>query len=154
MSQHSACFPSWAVINEEEKGFDPANYRMYMTEVQLQQIVQQQKISGDGTSELDMTTVNGKRVSKWSLEAITFGKAVNEVLRQKVLDFSKAYVGEDGVFPTKNGMPKILTQFLDKPYKFELRDEYKGDNPKALPSVRASPRTCGGGTQTASRWCA
>ena len=109
-----------------------------MTEVQLQQIVRQQKISGDGTSELDMTTVDGKRVSKWSLEAIAFGKAVNELLRKRVLEFSRNYVGEDSVFPTKNGMPKILTQFLDKPYKFELQDEYKGDNPKALPSVRAT----------------
>ena len=87
---------------------------MYMTEVKLQQIVQQQKISGDGTSELDMTTVDGKRVSKWSLEAIAFGKAVNELLRKRVLEFSRNYVGEDSVFPTKNGMPKILTQFLDK----------------------------------------
>ena len=111
---------------------------MYMTEVQLQQIVQQQKISGDGTSELDMTTVDGKRGSKWSLEAIAFGKAVNELLRKRVLEFSRNYVGEDSVFPTKNGMPKILTQFLDKPYKFELQDEHKGDNPKALPSVRAT----------------
>ena len=51
---------------------------MYMTEVQLQQIVRQQNISGDGTSDLDMTTVDGKRVSKWSLEAIAFGKAVSD----------------------------------------------------------------------------
>ena len=111
---------------------------MYMTEVQLQQIVRQQNISGDGTSDLDMTTVDGKRVSKWSLEAIAFGKAVSDHLKRQVLEFSKKYVGEDSVFPTKNGMPKILTQFLDKPYKFELRDEFTGDNPKALPSVRAA----------------
>ena len=96
---------------------------MYMTEVQLQQIVQQQKISGDDTSELDMTTVDGKRVSKRFLEAIAFGKAVNGLLRKRVLEFSQKYVGEDSIFPTKNGMPKILTQFLDKPYKLEQRDD-------------------------------
>ena len=108
---------------------------MYMTEVQLQQIVRQQNIRGDGTSDLDMTTVDGKRVSKWSLEAIAFGKAVSDHLKRKVLEFSKKHVGEGSVFLTKNGMPKILTQFIDKPYKFELRDEFKGDNPKVLPSV-------------------
>ena len=110
-----------------------------MTEVQLQQIVSQQNISSDGTSDLDMTTVDGKRVSKWSLEAILFGKTVSKELKKRVIDFSRAYVGEESVFPTKNGLPKILTQFVDKPYSFELRDEYtQGPNPKALPSVRAA----------------
>ena len=132
-------FPSWAVINKEEEGFDPADYRMYMTEIQLQQIVKQQKISGDGSSELDMTTVNGKRVSKWSLDAITFGKAVSEDLKARILEFSRKYVGDDKVFPTKNGLPKILTQFLHKPYSFELQPEYtQGRKPKPLPSVRAT----------------
>ena len=84
IDQNRDYFPSWAVINEGEEGFSPSDYRMYMTEVQLQQIVQQQKISGDSTSELDMTTVDGKRVSKWSLEAIAFGKAVNELLKKRV----------------------------------------------------------------------
>ena len=106
-----------------------------MSEVQSQQIVQRQKISEDGTSELDMTTVDDKRVSKLPSEAITFGKAVSEHLKKRVLKFSKAHVGEDSIFPTKNGMPKVLTHFFDKPYEFELRDVYEGDNPKALPSV-------------------
>ena len=89
IDQHRDYFPSWAVINKEEKGFSPSDYRMYMTEVQLQQIVRQQNISGDGTSDLDMTTVDGKRVSKWSLEAIAFGKAVSGHLKRQVLEFSK-----------------------------------------------------------------
>ena len=36
-----------------------------------------------------MTAVDGKRVSKWSLEVMTFGKVVNEHLKRKVLEFSK-----------------------------------------------------------------
>ena len=110
-----------------------------MTEVQLQKIVSQQGIKEDGSSELDMLTVNGRRVSKWSLEALHFGKKVPEDHKQEVLAHSQGYVGETSVYPTKNGTPRILTQFLDNPYKFELRDEYvRATNPKPLPSVRAT----------------
>ena len=110
-----------------------------MTEIQLQKIVSQQNIKEDGSSELDMTEVDGKRVSKWSLEAICFGKKVPVNHRKEVLEFSAAYVGKDSVFPTENGKPRVLTQYLNSPYSFELRDEYlQGRNPKALPSVKAT----------------
>ena len=110
-----------------------------MTEIQLQKIVSQQNIKEDGTSELDMTEVDGKRVSKWSLEALYFGRKVPEDHRRMVLKFSSNYVGKDSVYPTENGPPRILTQFLDAPYSFELRDEYlQGRNPKPLPSVKAT----------------
>ena len=60
----------------------------------------------------------------------SFRKAVNEHLKRKVLDFSKAYVGKGGIFPTKNGMPKVLTQFLVKPYKFGCVTSTKGITPR------------------------
>ena len=32
-----------------------------------------------------------------------------------------------------------MTEFLNKPYRFELRDEYtKGPNPRPLPTIKAS----------------
>jgi hypothetical protein len=45
-------------------------------------------------------------------------------------------VGQDGVFPTKNGAPKIMTKFINNPYSYELLDEYKNDT-KKLPSAKA-----------------
>ena len=86
-----------------------------------------------------MTEVDGKRVCEWSLEAIHFGTAVRMNHRKEVLEFSAAYAGKDSVFPTENGKPRVLTQYLNSPYSFELRDEYlQGRNPKALPSVKAT----------------
>ncbi len=48
----------------------------------------------------------------------------------------------------KNGAPKILEQFKDKPYTLELRDEFTmGIKPKSLPTIKAmhyhgKPATC------------
>jgi hypothetical protein len=40
---------------------------------------------------------------------------------------------------TQNGAPRIMTEFLNKPHRFELRDEYtKGPNPRPLPTIKAS----------------
>ena len=109
-----------------------------MTELQLQAIVEQQGIESTGSSELDMTTINGKRVSKWDLQAVNIGNTVTSSLSNRVMDFLTRFVGEDTVFPTKNGAPRIMTEFLNNPYRFELRDEYtKGPNPKPLPSIKA-----------------
>ncbi len=49
------------------------------------------------------------------------------------------FVGSERVFPTQNGAPRIMTEFLNKPCRFELRDEYtEGPNPRPLPTVKAS----------------
>lgn len=111
-----------------------------MTELQLQAIVEQQGIESTGKSDLDMMTVNGRKVSKWSLDAARMGDDVmtTKGFYKMVRSFLDQYVGEEKVFPTKNGAPRILTEFIDKPYKFELRDEYViGPRPKPLPSVKA-----------------
>ena len=71
-----------------------------------------------------MTTINGIRVSKYSIKAIKIGAKVNAQMRKEFEQFNSEHVGEDGVFPTKNGAPKILEQFKDKPYTLELRDEF------------------------------
>ena len=43
-------------------------------------------------------------------------------MREEFEQFNSEHVGEDSVFPTKNGAPKILEQFKDKPYTLELRE--------------------------------
>jgi hypothetical protein len=54
-------------------------------------------------------------------------------MREEFEQFNSEHVGEDSVFPTKNGAPKILEQFKDKPYTLELRDEFTtGSKPKKI----------------------
>ena len=133
-----AAYPHYAPLDELSQ-YDAESYRCYMTEIQLQAIVSQQGIDSSGSSELDMMTINGRKVSKWSLEALHFGKPVEPPLKTRVLKFLEKYVGEKRVFPTKNGAPRIMTEFESRPYKYELRDEYtKGPNPRPLPSIKAT----------------
>ena len=70
------------------------------------------------------TVKDGIRISKFSKEAMEIGFDVGEELKRKVYDQFTSYVGEDSVFPTKNGSPKILTKFVNHPYSYELLPEY------------------------------
>ncbi len=72
--------PSWASLNDTSHDLDSEVYR-YMTELQLQAIVNQQGIEGTGESNLDMTMVNGVSVSKWHLDSMTYGKEVSDTLK-------------------------------------------------------------------------
>ncbi len=70
-------------------------------------------------------------------------------MRAEFEKFNAEHVGEDSVFPTKNGAPNTLEQFKDKPYTRELRgDEFTtGNKPKSLPTFKAmqyhgKPATC------------
>jgi hypothetical protein len=86
---------------------------------------------------MDMTTVNGIRVRKYSIKAIKVGEKVSAQMREKFEQFNSEHVGEDSVFPTKNRAPKILEQFKVKPYTLELRDEFTtGTKPKSLPTIK------------------
>ena len=125
-----------------------SRYTCYMSEVQLQGLLDRTKPSRGDEEAMDMTTINGIRVSKYSIKAIRVGEKVSAQMRKDFEQFNSEHVGEDSVFPTKNGAPKILEQFKDKPYTLELRDEFTtGTKPKALPTIRAmhyhgKPATC------------
>ena len=140
LSYKQAMFPTWApLIEGEAYKIASKDLRCYMTEIQLQAILDAQ---GDPTQDLDldmMTTKDGKRISKFSLEAMTIGEEVTESLTKLFHEFNSDYVGMDSVFPLKSGAPKILTAFRERPFRFELRDEYtKGPRPRTLPSVRGT----------------
>ena len=86
-----------------------------------------------------MTMVNGVSDSKWHLDSMTCGKEVSDTLKESVKKYLQQFVGSERVFPTQNGAPRIMTEFLNKPYRFKLRDEYtKGPNPRSLPTIKAS----------------
>ena len=108
-----------------------------MTEVQIQAILDEQG-APDASVNLDMmTTKDGRKISKFSLEAMTLGNDVSKALRALFYEFNKKYVGNDSVFPTETCAPKVLTAFKDNPFKFQLRDEYEtGTRPRPLPTVK------------------
>ena len=109
-----------------------------MSEVQLQGLLDRTKPSQGDEVAMDMTTINGNRVSKYSIKAIKVGEKVSAQMREEFEQFNSEHVGKDSVFPTKNGAPKILEQFKDKPYTLELRDEFTmGNKPKSLPTIKA-----------------
>ena len=67
---------------------------------------------------------DGEDVSKFSKEAMTLGDDVYEIssnaqqILQKVYVLYDKYVGEDKVFPVKNGAPRIMTKYKDVPYSY------------------------------------
>ena len=128
--------------------FKVSMHTCFMSEVQLQGLLDRTKPSQGDEEAMDMTTIDGIRVSKYSIKAIKVGKNVSAQMRKELEEFNSKHVGEDSVFPTKNGAPKILEQFKDKPYALELRDEFTtGNKPKSLPTIKAmhyhgKPATC------------
>ena len=140
MSIKEALLPDWVPLNPaEEKASLSESIRCYMTEVQLQAILDHQGDPDKGFDPDMMSTADGRTISRYSLEAVTLGEDVNEQFRKAFMSFSKQFVGDDRVYPTKSGAPKVLTAFKGNPFRFELRDEYKqGTKPKPLPSVKAT----------------
>ncbi len=116
----------------------------FMTEIQLRRKVDRNAQEGsDQHSDGDERMLkDGENISKFSKEAITLGDDVYasegnapEIL-QKVYSLYKHYVGEDRVFPIKNGAPRIMTKYKDVPYSYELQPEYAAGN-KKFPCVKA-----------------
>ena len=87
-------------------------------------------------------TKDGENISKFSKEAMTLGDDVYEqddkapIILKKVYILYDKYVGEDKVFPIKNGAPRIMTKYKDIPYSYELQPEYAAGN-KKYPCVKA-----------------
>ncbi len=64
------------------------------------------------------------------------GAAVSEVILEKIRKVFDLNKGDDEVFRTKNGAPKIMTKFKDKPYSYELLPEYANGS-KKFPTVNS-----------------
>ena len=83
---------------------------VYMTEIQLRRIVD--RTSKEQQSDGDETMVrDGKTISKFAKEAMNIGDEVYEyesILRKVYLVYER-WVGDDSVFPLRNGAPKIMT---------------------------------------------
>ena len=115
-----------------------AEHESYMSEIQLRRIVDKmangsadQAKDGDEVMQKD-----GKTISKFSKEALEIGAAVSEVIMKKVRKVFDLNKGDGEVFRTKNGAPKIMTKFKDKPYSYELLPEYANGS-KKFPTVKS-----------------
>ncbi len=116
----------------------------YMTEIQLRRIVDRtaQEASEQQSDGDERIVKDGDDISKFSKEAMTLGNDVYEannnasiILKKKVYLLYDKYVGEDKVFPIKNGAPRIMTKYKDIPYTYELQPEYAAG--KKFPCVKA-----------------
>jgi hypothetical protein len=112
---------------------------VFMSEIQLQCLLDRTKADEQDEAAMDMTTIDGIRMSKYDIRALKIGSKVSSETREELNEFNKNFVGEDSVFPIKNGAPRILEQFKDDPYTLELLDQYPtGNKPKKLPTTGAT----------------
>ncbi len=86
-----------------------------------------QESSAQGTDGDEVMTKDGHTFSKFSKEALEIGASVSAAILKKVRNFFDLNKGDDEVFRTKNGAPKIMTKFKDKPYSYELLPEYANE---------------------------
>ena len=122
----------------ETSSCDEHMFPNLMTEIQLKNIVDRlQSEKKDTKTDGDETMVhNGVVISKFSCEALGLGEHVTDAIKNKIHKRFKQWAGDDSVFPTKNGSPKILTKFANQPYSYELLPEYERGE-KKLPCVKA-----------------
>ena len=97
-----------------------------MTEIQLRQIVGRlsSETKNESTDGQESMHTNERTISKFCKEAMTIGEDVDKNRLLKVYGIFLSGAGDDIVFSTKNGCPKILTKYKDNPYSYELLPEY------------------------------
>jgi hypothetical protein len=89
-----------------------------MTEIQLRRIDDRtaQEASEQQSDGDERMVKDGEDISKFSKEAMTLGDDVYEannnasIILKKFYFLYDKYVGEDKVFPIKNGAPRIMTK--------------------------------------------
>ena len=65
-----------------------SRYTCFMSEVQLQGLLDRTKPSQGDEEAMDMTTINDIRVSKYSIKAIKIGEKVNAQMREEFEQFN------------------------------------------------------------------
>jgi hypothetical protein len=110
-----------------------------MSEIALQGLLDRTKADEQDEDAMDMTVINGIRMSKYDIRALKVGQKVTPELLDALTKFNQNFIGADSVFPVKNGAPRILEQFREVPYTLELLDQYTtGNKPKKLPTAGAT----------------
>jgi hypothetical protein len=107
----------------------------FMSEIQLRGIVDKmtRESSSQGTDGDEVMTKNGAVISKFARDALEIGATVGAVILDKVGKVFDLNWGDDAVFRVRNGAPKIMTKFKNKPYSYELLPEYVNGSKKFIP---------------------
>ena len=115
-----------------------AEHESYMSEIQLRRIADKManEAAEQGTDGDEIMQKGGESISKFSKEALEMGAAVDEIILDKVRKVFDLNKGDDAVFWTKSGAPKIRTKFKDKPYSYELLPEYANGS-KKFPTIKS-----------------
>ena len=115
-----------------------AEHESYMSEIQLRRIVDEManEIASQGTDGDGIMQKGEETISKFRKGALEIGAAGNEAILEKVKEVFDLNKGDDAVFRTRNGSPKIMTKFKDKPYSYELLPEYANGSEK-FPTVKS-----------------
>ncbi len=113
-------------------------HEAFMSEIQLKEIVDKmaREASSQGTDGDEVMSKNGAGISKFSRDALEIGTVVGAVILDKVRKVFDLNWGDDAVFRVRNGAPKIMTKFKDKPYSYELLPEYANGS-KTFPTVKS-----------------
>jgi hypothetical protein len=95
-----------------------------MSEIQIRTILDRVQASkaDQGTDGAATMEQAGQTISKFSREAMVLGDQVGPKMMRKIhAVYDATCVGQDKVFPTKNGPPKTLTKYKDEAYEYERR---------------------------------
>ncbi len=84
----------------------------FMSEIALQGLLDRTKADEQDEEAMDMTVINGMRMSKYDIRALKVGQKVPAKMRNDLAEFNKNFVGESSVFPIKNGAPRILANSI------------------------------------------
>ncbi len=80
-----------------------------MSKIELQGLLDRTNPLDDDPEAMDMITIDGVRISKFDIRALKVGKNVPYELNEELKKFNSGFLGKESVFPTTNGVPRILT---------------------------------------------
>jgi hypothetical protein len=128
---------------KKDKKHKVAMYYCYMSEIELQGLLDKTNPLDDDEEAMDMIVLDGVRISKFDIRrALKVGNNVPFEMKEELKKFNSKFFGKESVFPTKNGAPRMLTQYKDEPYTLELLDQYTmampGKKPEPLPTIKAN----------------
>jgi hypothetical protein len=74
----------------------------FMSELQLQSLLDRTKPLDGEDEGMDMTTVNGERISKYDIRAMRVGSKVSSDMRKNLNEFNAGFIGAESVFPVND----------------------------------------------------
>jgi hypothetical protein len=102
---------------KKDKKHKVSIYYCHMSEIELQGLLDRTNPLDEDEEAMDMIVLDGLRISisKFDTRALKVGKNVPFEMKEELKKFNSKFLGKESVFPTKNGAPRIFTQYKDEP---------------------------------------